>query len=149
MTPLKALKIALVEALKADAAVSAIVGAKVYDEVPRDQRGDPSDTAAPFIYLGPLGWRRLELGLGPGYDVALRLYAVSTYFGREQVWALHEAMRAALDLKALALAGGHLMTPFRAMAGGDVISPLAPKECFLDLRTELSDANPYPGNGGF
>lgn len=144
MTPLKALKIATVEALKADAAVAAIVGAKIYDEVPRDNRGDPSDASAPFIYLGPLGWRRLELGCNPGYEVALRLYAVSTHFGREQVWALHEAMRAALDLKALTLAGGHLMTPFRAMAGGDVISPLSPKECFLDLRAELSDAAPYP-----
>lgn len=144
MTPIKAFKIATIEALKADANVSAIVGAKVYDEVPRDHRGEPSDVGAPFVYLGPLGWRRLELGCNPGYDIALRIYAVSTKFGREQVWELHEAMRAALDLKALALSGGHVMTPFRAMAGGDVISPLAPKECFLDLRTQLSDATPYP-----
>lgn len=143
MTPFKALKIATIEALKANASVAAIVGKKVYDEVPRDGRGDPSDAEAPYVYLGPLGWRRLELGCNPGYDVALRLYAVSTKFGREQVWDLHEAMRAALDLAELTLAGGHRMTPFRTMAGGDVISPLAPKECFLDLRTELSDATPY------
>jgi hypothetical protein len=139
MTPLKALKIATVEALKADASVAA----KVYDEVPRDARGDPSDVSAPFIYLGPLGWRRIENGCNPIYDVTMRLYAVSTRFSREEVWSLHESMRAALDLKSFPLAGGHLMNPFRAMAGGDVISPLAPKECFLDLRTEVSDAVPY------
>lgn len=144
MTPLKAFKIAVVEALKVDAGVAAIAGGKIYDEVPRDHRGEPTDANAPFVYLGPLGWRRLELGCNPGYDVALRLYAVSTKFGREQVWELHEAMRLALDLKTLTLAGGHGMTPLRATAGGDVISPLAPKECFLDLRAQLSDANPYP-----
>jgi hypothetical protein len=144
MTPIKALKIATIEALKDDPGVAAIVGAKIYDEVPRDARGDASDASAPFVYLGPLGWRRLELGCNPGFEIAMRLYAVSTGFGREQVWALHEAMRAALDLKTLALSGGHVMTVFRTVAGGDVISPLSPKECFLDLKTELSDASPYP-----
>jgi hypothetical protein len=144
MTPLKAFKIAVVEALKVDAGVASIVGGKIYDEVPRDHRGEPTDANAPFVYLGPLGWRRLELGCNPGYDVALRLYAVSTKFGREEVWALHEAMRLAFDLKTLTLAGGHLMTPFRTMAGGDVIALPSPKECFLDLRTQLSDATPYP-----
>jgi hypothetical protein len=144
MTPLKAFKIATMEALMQDVGVASIVGAKVFDEVPRDHRGEATDADAPFIYLGPLGWRRLELGCNPGYDIALRIYAVSTKFGREQVWELHEAIRLALDLKSLALAGGHAMTPIRAMAGGDVISLLTPKECFLDLRTQVSDATPYP-----
>ncbi|MBY6242839.1 DUF3168 domain-containing protein [Methylosinus sp. Sm6] len=144
MSPFEALRVATVARLKANAAVAAIVGAKIYDEPPRDNRGDPSDANAPFVYLGALGWRRVELGCNPGYDVALRIYAVSTTFGRGQVWRLHEAMVAALDLAELTLEDGHAMTPYKAMAGGDVIAGLAPKECFLDLRTQLCDAAPYP-----
>lgn len=142
MTPFEALRVATIAHLKADAAVADIVAAKIYDEAPRDNRGHPSDAQAPFIYFGAIGWRRVELGCNRGYDTALRLYAVSTKFGRGQVWRLHEAMIAALDGAELTLQGGHVMTPYTTSAGGDVIGPLSPKECFLDLRTQLSDATP-------
>lgn len=146
MSAVAAFQNAVVEALKADLATAALVGARVYDEVPRDDRNQPSDAAAPFIYCGVMTWRDVENSCGPLFDVSLRLYIVSTAFGRAEARAIGEAARAALNRRELALAGGHEMighvTP---SAGGDVQSSEQPHEYFLDLRARVADANGYDG----
>jgi hypothetical protein len=138
-----ALKTAVIETAKADPAVAAICNGRVYEEVPRDDRGDASDARAPFVYLAGFNWRDVEAGCGPLYSVTIRLNSVSTKFGREQSRELAQALKAVFDRKTLALSGGHQMTLFRAIAGGDVQSDHDPKETYLELRTELSDANGY------
>lgn len=143
-SPFNALKTAVIEAAKADPAISAICGARVYEEVPRDARGDPSDAQAPFVYLDHFAWRDIEAGCGPLYAVTLRLNAVATEFGRKQSRDLAEAIAVAFNRKTLPLAGGHAMTIFKAVAGGDVPAVSTVKECFVELRTELADANGYP-----
>jgi hypothetical protein len=135
-----ALKTATIEWLKADAALAALVGVKIYDEVPRDDRGDPSDAAAPYLFLGAMRWGDFEIGCNPGLDVVIELHAVSTKFGREECWQIAEAVRHALEWRELTLDGGHLMTPYRRRSGGDAISPLFPKQAYVALRTQLSEA---------
>lgn len=140
----EALVAALLAALREDARLSAIVGGRIYDAVPRDARGEPSDAVAPYVYLGPVAWSRIEAGCGPLLQFGVRFYSVSTRFARAEVWAAHDAMRAALDWRELALADGHVLVALRAMAGGDVTNPLSPRECFLDLSAQVADANASP-----
>ena len=139
-----AAKIAILEALKADSAVAAIVGAKVFDEVPSDERGQPSDAQAPYIYCGPMGYARMEDGYNETFFFRLRLYCVSTKFGRDEVWNLHAAARRALDLKLIDTPRGDRLHEIKVMTGGDVISPLAPKQVFFDLASPLSSAESVP-----
>ncbi|ATQ67735.1 MULTISPECIES: DUF3168 domain-containing protein [Methylosinus] len=142
MSPFEALRNAIIAALQGNADIAAIVEAKIYDEIPRDARGDPSDAIAPYIYLGVLEWRRAEIGCHRSYDVSLAIHAVSTGFGRADIWRLHDAIVPALDLAELTLAGGHAATPLRCTAGGDTPALAAPKEVTVLLQTLLSDANP-------
>lgn len=145
MTPISALKSALLDHLKAATAGGPLAD-KIFDEVPRDDQGGATSVDAPFLYLGPVGWQRLEGGDGPGFTVRLRLYVVSTAFGREESWDLAEAVRAALERvelnDRLAALGGHAHTGFRVMSCGDVVTPLDPKQVFLELATELFSASP-------
>lgn len=140
---LNALKTAVVDAAKADPDVAALCGVRVYEELPRDARGDAADVRTPFAYLSYFAWRDIEAGCGSLYAVTMRLNAVSTAFGRAEAREIAAALKAVFDRKPLALAGGHEITLFRAVAGGDVLSERDPKEAFVELRTELSDANGY------
>jgi hypothetical protein len=133
-------KAAVVEALKADAIVSEKVGSRVYDEIPRDDRGVASDARAPFVYLGVLSWRDIASGCGAVFDVSLRLFAVSSKFGRDESREIGAAIRAALHEKTLELPEGYSMTAVRAVAGGDMTATENPKEFYVDLRVELSEA---------
>lgn len=143
-SPFIALKTAVIEAAKVDPAISAICGARVYEEVPRDARGDPSDAQTPYVYLDHFAWRDIEAGCGPLYAVVLRLNAVTTEFGRKRSDELADAIKDAFNRKTLRLSGGHAMTIFKAYQGGDVPAVSTVKECFVELRTELADANGYP-----
>ena len=129
-----AFKAALIAALKADSGVAAIVGANVYDEV------DRVSAVAPWVYLGPMGYRELAIG-GAAFEARLRVYCVSTKFDRDGAWTLHDAVRKALANTVLSLSGGHVASDLRVMAGGDVTIPNAPKEVFVDLMCSLSDAD--------
>lgn len=147
IAPRVALKRALVERLKADAAVAALVSGRVYDEAPADSRGDPADISAgePYVYLGPLAYQRFEFGCAPAWTVRQRIYCVSFGFGREAAWAIHDAVWSALDLAEFDLAEGHAFNHLKIVDGGDVISPLAPKEAFLDLVCTLYAAEDWRG----
>lgn len=138
-----AFKTAVIDALKADAGVAALVDVRVYDLPPRDPRGTASDTKPPYIYCGPLNWRSEHTACAFVGTARLRLYFVSTDFGRDQAWRVHDAVILALAWKEFSLSGGHLMTGLRPVLGGDVTAPTAPKETFIDFETILSSADAY------
>lgn len=140
--PANALKAAVIDFLKAAPAVKALVGVKVFDEVPRDARGDPQDAQAPYIYLGPCGLRRMNrYEAAQDWTYALRLYCVSTSFNRDEAWAIAEAALAAFNplatLPATLAPQDWSMTENRVVTMGDVIAPTAPKEVFLDLAGDI------------
>lgn len=134
---------AVIETAKADLAIAALCGDRIYEELPRDPRGDAADVAAPYVYLSFVHWADIESSCGPIYAVTLQLRAVSTKFGRKECRDLMQAVTSAFNRKTLTLADGHEMTLFRATSGGDIPGDMSPKECFVDLRAEVSDAAAY------
>lgn len=133
---IEALQQAVVARLKADPAVKALVQARVYDEIPSDQdRPKP-----PYVYIGPIARRRVEGGTCMRISLAtVRLYAVSTDFGRLEAWSVIEACTAALDNKELPVADGYstLGEAVRVIQDGDVIAPVSPKSTFADFSVTL------------
>ncbi|MCW2315312.1 hypothetical protein M2322_000846 [Rhodoblastus acidophilus] len=128
--------------LKADAGVASLVKARVYDEVPRDARGNVStDIALPYVSIGPVGGSPYREDDAKGWTVRIRLYAASTDFGRAEAWGVIAAVTSALD--GLGPAGLDLgadftlCAPLLETASGDVINPLAPKEAFADFETTI------------
>jgi hypothetical protein len=93
--PVNAFKAALIAALQADDAVAGILGARIYDEPPRDKREDEADlVASPWAYLGPISATRVASDCGPGWELRIRIFTASADFGRDKVW---DAMNAILD----------------------------------------------------
>lgn len=138
------LVIALREALKANAGVSAIVGAKVFDIVPGDKRGMPDDAICPWVYIGPISAKRWEDECYRAFDTRMRIYCASTDFDRTPVWALADAVDAALDQKVLSLDANFVMaSALRAVECGDVIDPLAPRLVFCDFTCTIYRAQPF------
>lgn len=89
------LQIAIVSALKSDAAVRALVGDRVYDDVPRSVDGKVT-ARFPFISFGP------EQTLPDGYDcqdgseITIQLDAWSRAVGFPEVKKIAAAVRKAL-----------------------------------------------------
>lgn len=101
MSPSSALQVAVVEALRADAAVSAIVGARVYD-VP------PVAPDYPFVSLGPTS---VITGRPDGYRQRTEVIQVDAWAEderqRQPIKALCDAILEVLDQADLDLAGPH------------------------------------------
>ncbi|PNG27005.1 DUF3168 domain-containing protein [Methylocella silvestris] len=136
--------IALRAALKADAGVAAIVGAKVFDVVPGDKRGMPDDALAPWIYIGPVSAPRSEDECLRAWAPRVRIYCATTDFDRQSVWALADAVDAALDQKTLTLANGFTMaSALRAVESGDVIDPLSPRLAYCDFTCTIYRNTPF------
>jgi hypothetical protein len=92
------LQVAIYQRLVADAAVMAIVGPRVFDEV-------PTGAAKPYVSFGP---EQVLISRGQdtdGSDIAVQLDAWSSGPGRIEVKQLAIAIRAALDRAPLDLAG--------------------------------------------
>lgn len=140
MKSLPAFKRALLDALMADASVAALVGKRVYDVPPRDNRGLPADigAGAPYIYLGPVGAAR-DAACDPLWRVTARLYAVSFAAHREEAWAIAGASVAALDMASIAFAGGMHTPELWITQAGDVVDPVSPALVFVDVTTSLHD----------
>jgi hypothetical protein len=135
MSPEIALQTMVVELLKADAAVAAIVGEKVVDEVPADRAPD----YPPLVEMGPINRTRVE-GCGRSWLVRMRLFCTSTEFGRVEAWDLADAVVLALDddpergpPPALP-APFHIADALRVVQAGDVIDPLQIKSVFVDVQ---------------
>lgn len=133
----EALVQALVARLKDDGRVKALVGARVFDEVPGDD-----NPRTPYIYVGPATGRRIEMGsCGRSRETRVRIFAVSTKFGRADVWAVIDAIFRALDnADDLVLAAPYSTSgdSLRFIQDGDVFEPPTPKSAFIDFTTTLT-----------
>ncbi len=86
----------VVNALKADAAVTALVGGRVYDRVP--------DTAAfPYIVYGPSDATSEDADCYTDFDVFAQLDVWSRYPGKTEAKKIADAVRVALANPALQL----------------------------------------------
>lgn len=90
--PALALQGAVVAALKADAAVTALAGDRVYDRVPGP------DTAFPYVSLGPCDVVQNDATCIGGADVTLQIDVWSREPGFREAKALAGAVRTALHL---------------------------------------------------
>jgi len=133
--PETALVDALIVALKADADVAALVGARVFDDVPL--RSPP-----PYLYVGPVAAVRLEGGCSNLIAVTVRIFAVSVDSGRAEAWAVLDAARAALNGQILTgprfPSDLRMVEEVRVIRTGDILSPITPKAVFLDVTATLS-----------
>ncbi|MGU3418527.1 DUF3168 domain-containing protein [Methylobacterium sp. D54C] len=121
--------------LRADPALAALVAGRVYDALP----GAEQRIAPPYLYAGPLRRQRLDTACGEAWTVQLRLYAVSTAFGRHQAWAVIDAAATALadrEPPDFALPPPFaVQQPLIVTQAGDVVDPLNPRQVFLDVTT--------------
>ncbi len=132
----EALQAAWIARLKANDAVRALVGNRVFDEVP----GDKDRPKPPYIYPGPVSRRRYEGGgCVDARTVTFRIFVVSTEFGRYEAWAVIDAISAALNNRELAVAAPWSTAgdTVKAIQDGDVVQPLDPKSAFADFSVTL------------
>jgi hypothetical protein len=102
-----ALRTAVHEALIADAALGAVLGAalggpKIYDEPPRE-------AAFPYVTLGEMRIADFSTGSEAGLEHQLTLHAWSRQGGHREAHAIAGALLQALDDAPLALAGHQLV----------------------------------------
>lgn len=135
MTPELALRNFIGELLREDAAVAAIVGKKVRDDVPSDADADK----LPWICFGPIATRRLETGgCGPAWTVTARVFAESAAFNRDQAWTIaRAAIRAVEGQRGPDEAG--FCDPLTVSAAGDVVDPGKIKTVFVDVTAMMVD----------
>ena len=95
-----ALQKALVTALKADAGITALVGARVYDQ-------PPQSAARPFIRIGGIEPRpiRTDGKAAAGVTFGVEVHSRPVTAGRVEATRCAEAIVAVLDDAALAVAG--------------------------------------------
>jgi len=97
--PALALQAALVAALKADAGVSALVGARVYDE-------PPQNVVFPYIRIGSVDLRPLRMSCQTDEDFVFSIEGHSRpVAGRVEASRLAHAVRVALDGATLTVTG--------------------------------------------
>lgn len=122
--------------LLADPAVAAIVGEKIFDELPAHERqGGP---APPWVFFGPVNRRRLETGCARTWIVTSRLFAASTAFGRREAWQLTDAMNEALEGAEPDLGDDFaIVEEIRCIQAGDAVLPGSPKTVFLDITATI------------
>lgn len=134
-SPREALLSFVVATLVADAGVAEFPGLvvgtdlKVFDQVPEGTQG-------PYVYVGPMNMSRLAQGdCGRGATVRLRIFAVSTAFGRLEAAELGFRVAAALDGLTPVLGPDMTATTIDVVQDGDVIDPADPKAVFVDIET--------------
>ena len=136
-----ALQAALVAWLRADSVVAALVGERVFDEVPADGRL-PQDAA--YLRVESIESRRDPSGDGRCrpllHAITLRLVAATPDFGAKRCWTLAAAARAALDFAEPPLPAPYaLQTPLEVVRLADVRSPIAPKIVLLTVQTAVNE----------
>lgn len=136
MTPEIAFLDAVRAALLADPAVAAIVGDKVLDEVPADR----ASVEPPYVYVGPMARARVSDTCGTAWTMRMRLYSVSTGFGRRQAWEASDAVARALNGVELALPSPfEAVDPILVTQAADVIQSPAPKTTFVDITVTIQE----------
>lgn len=134
MQPASVVLQAAISALKADPAVSSIVGSRVFDVPPGPRE------ALPYVYLGPARFTYAnEFGCAAAWRIQFRLYTVSDSQNRMQAWDAAFAVARALHRKSFpAPAGWAFPRKWEAAQGGDIIDPLKLKECFVDVTAMIA-----------
>lgn len=136
MTPEIAILDAVTAILGQASEVTAIVGDKVLDEVPADR----SPVKAPYVYAGPINRQRVPDSSAIAWTMRMRLFAVSTGFGRREAWNITDAVARALNGTELTLADGfEALGPALVIQAGDVIAPPSPKTTFVDIEIFLQE----------
>jgi hypothetical protein len=102
LDPDRALQAAVLAALRADAGVTALVAARIYDE-------PPAQPIYPYVTIGRAETRPLGGVDGEGVEHALSLTCVSRFGGAEEATAVVGAMRAALHGAELTLTDHRLV----------------------------------------
>lgn len=145
MAPEIALQSAIIDLLAADAAVKAIVGANILDQVPADRL----PATPPYIEIGPINRTRFE-GCAGAWLIRVRIYATSTDFGRVQAWDLADAIATLLDDRddeglpkpSLGLPAPYrIVDALRVVQAGDIVDPLQIKSVFVDVQAVVSRSN--------
>ena len=134
MKAVQAFKGAVLAALLQDAGVQTIAHARVYDTAPQP-------AVFPYIYMGPVGSRRepTECGGFVAWILTMRLYGASKAPGRDEAWTIIAAMDAALDGQMLTMPDGVAqVVAIQTVQGGDVVSPVAPTQTFLDITATVA-----------
>lgn len=128
-------KRAVLDAVRADAAVAAIAADRIYDITPASEPVG----GVPYVYLGPLGLNRAAQNPCASFhaDARFRLFAASGLNHREQAWDLAQAIIAALDGQRLALSDGHKISAIEFANAGDVVDPIEPILVFADFTARL------------
>lgn len=97
---------AIVAKLKGAAALTAIVGQRIYDDVPQG-------TAYPYIVVDDMTSVPFDTQGGVGAQVGVNIYCWSQYRGRKEVRQMMDAIYAALNRQALTISGhAHIDTLF-------------------------------------
>jgi hypothetical protein len=126
---------AALDLLRKDAAVTAVVGDRIFDVAPPSAK-------LPYLYLGPGRVQAVrDWECASAWRFTFRLYVVSETHGRMQAWdAVFAAIRALDRQKPTAPPGYHFPTEWDAAQGGDIIDPLKLKECFADVTAVVAEA---------
>jgi hypothetical protein len=131
----EALQQAVVNLLRKDEPLKAMVGERIFDEVPADN--DP--VSGDFVYVGAVNLSRIELGCAAGWRARMRLFVTATGFGRLKVWAVVERMVTLLDGSEPRLNGPYKrLDRITVQQQGDAIEPIDPKSAFIDLATTIA-----------
>lgn len=102
LDPDRALAAAVLDCLRADSSVSALLAGRVYDE-------PPASPAYPYVTLGRAETRPWGGLNGEGVEHALTLTCVSRFGGAEEAKAVVAALRAALHGAGLSLTDHRLV----------------------------------------
>lgn len=96
-SPSHELQVAIVARLKASAEVTAIVGQRVYDDVPDKQvRISRTGKAWPYVSMGPSDELADDADCIDGFEITFQVDAWSQEVGYPQVRAIADAVRRAL-----------------------------------------------------
>lgn len=104
MIPSETLQRALYEALRADAGVSALVGDRIYDEVPRAPGGDVR-AQKPYVSIGEDEVIADKADCLDGAEITITIHAWSAGPGAVEVKRITSAIKQALDGEQLELVG--------------------------------------------
>ena len=112
-------------------AVTALIGERLWDEMPQNPGRAAEAPISPWAFVGPIAATRIEPEM---WQLRVRLYAASTKPGRDEAWTVMDALTDAIENSLLTLPApyGQQQAAW-IMLGGDVIDPLNPKLVYCDI----------------
>ncbi|MGA8172320.1 MAG: DUF3168 domain-containing protein [Methylocystis sp.] len=124
-------KNALIAYLLGVPAVTALIGERLWDEMPQNPGRAAEAPISPWAFVGPIAATRIEPEM---WQLRVRLYAASTKPGRDEAWTVMDALTDAIENSLLTLPApyGQQQAAW-IMLGGDVIDPLNPKLVYCDI----------------